>query len=189
MKSVVVFCGSSKGHHLLYSEKARELGEALVKRKIWMVYGAGNVGLMGVIADAMLAKDGKVIGVIPHFLREKEVCHEGLTELYVVDSMHERKVKMAELSEGVIVMPGGYGTLDELFEMLTLVQLGQDDQPIGILNVNGFFTPLLNQLDHMMAEGFLKSFHRELILVSEEVEDLIDQMSNYEGKPVTGKWW
>ena len=120
MKSVVVFCGSSKGHHLVYSEKARALGEALVKRKMWMVYGAGNVGLMGVIADAMLAKEGKVIGVIPHFLREKEVCHEGLTELYVVDSMHERKVKMAELSEGVIVMPGGYGTLDELFEMLTI---------------------------------------------------------------------
>lgn len=189
MKSVAVFCGSSKGHHPVYSDQARLLGEALAKRNIWMVYGAGNVGLMGVIADAMLAQKGKVIGVIPHFLREKEVCHEGLTELYVVDSMHERKVQMAELSEGVIVMPGGYGTMDELFEMLTLVQLGQDSQPIGILNVENFFNPLLQQVDHMMEEGFVKSFHRNLLIVSNDIEELLDKMSNYEPQPEVGKWW
>lgn len=189
MKSVAVFCGSSKGHHPVYSDYARQLGEALAERKTWMIYGAGNIGLMGVIADAMLAKNGKVIGVIPHFLREKEVCHEGLTELYVVNSMHERKVKMAELSEGVIVMPGGYGTLDELFEMLTLVQLGQDDQPIGILNVEGFFNPLLEQVDHMMKEGFVKSFHQSLIMESNNIDDLLNQMNNYEPSPIRGKWW
>lgn len=189
MKSVAVFCGSSKGHRPIYSDYARQLGEILAEKKIWMVYGAGNIGLMGVIADAMLAKNGQVIGVIPHFLREKEVCHEGLTELYVVTSMAERKEKMAELSEGIIILPGGYGTMDELFEMLTLVQLGQADKPIGILNVDDFFTPLLQQIDHMVQEGFVRTFHGNLLIVSDDIIELLDKMKNFESKPVKGKWW
>lgn len=189
MKSIAVFCGSSKGANPIYARAARALGEALVQRKLKMVYGAGNVGLMGVIADAMLEKGGYVIGVIPDFLKEKEVCHGGLTELFLVKTMHERKVKMAELSDGVIVLPGGYGTLDELFEMVTLIQLGQDDQPIGILNVNGYYDPLLQQIERMHSDRFLRSFHKDMIMVETDIEALLDRMENYQPIKPEGKWW
>ncbi|MCO6476391.1 MAG: TIGR00730 family Rossman fold protein [Phaeodactylibacter sp.] len=188
MKSAVVFCGANTGSNSIYSEAAAEMGHALARRNIRIVYGAGKVGLMGVLAKAALQAGGEVFGVIPFFLRKKEVCHEGLTKLYVVDSMHERKIKMAQLSEAVIVLPGGYGTLDEVFEMLTLAQLGQGQHPVGILNVNGFFDSLIAQLNHMTDEGFLKPAHRELLLVADTIPELLDKLENYEAPPKEGKW-
>ncbi|MBL7794120.1 MAG: TIGR00730 family Rossman fold protein [Saprospiraceae bacterium] len=189
MQHLSVFCGSSAGFNEIYAEAARTLGRELARRGIGIVYGAGNVGLMGVLADAALAAGGQVVGVIPHFLQEKELCHTGLTEVYLVNSMYERKVKMAQLSQGVITLPGGYGTLDELFEMVTLVQLGQDRQPIGLLNINGFFDQLIAYVAHASEEGFIKPFHRDLLIVENETSALIDRLIAYEHKPVEGKWW
>ena len=188
MKSIAVFCGSSSGASPLYAEAAKNLAAEMAKRHLWCIYGAGNVGLMGILADSMLENGGKIIGVIPHFLRELEVCHENLTELFVVNSMDERKVKMAELSEGVIILPGGYGTLDEMFEMITLVQLGQDDQPIGILNVNGYYDHLIKHIDLMVKESFVKPIHKKLVIVSHDINELLDKMNAYQPKPLTGKW-
>jgi uncharacterized protein (TIGR00730 family) len=188
MKSAVVFCGANTGSNLMYAAAATEMGQALAQRQIHLVYGAGKVGLMGILADAALRSGGEVTGVIPFFLRKKEVCHEGLTKLYVVDSMHERKIKMAQLSDAVIVLPGGYGTLDEVFEMLTLAQLGQGQHPVGILNVNGFFTPLIQQMDLMVAEGFLKPANRGLAIVATSIPELLDRLEAYEAPPNEGKW-
>ena len=189
MKSIQVFCGSSMGNNPLYTQAAADLGNFLADRSIDLVYGAGNVGLMGVLAETVLEKGGNVIGVIPHFLMEKEVGHTGITELILVDSMHIRKVKMYERSEGTIVLPGGFGTLDELFEMLTLVQLGQQKHPIGILNVGGYFDLLLAQLDHMVQEQFLKPFHREIMLDAPDAETLYEKMAAFEVPVDRGKWW
>ncbi len=188
MNSILVFCGANRGAHPDYAEAAHQLGEKLAQRGYRTVTGAGKVGLMGVVADAALAAGGAVTGVIPFFLRRKEVCHEALTELHIVDSMHERKVKMAELADGVVVLPGGYGTQDELFEMLTLAQLGKYPAPIGILNVRGYYNHLIDQLDHMAKEGFLKPVHRQLLLVAESVEDLLTQMEKFQPTPREGKW-
>ena len=189
MRSIVVFCGSSKGGDPLYEEIARKTGESLARRKIKLIYGAGNIGLMGEMADAALATGGEVIGVIPYFLKEKEVCHEGLTELYLEDSMHERKIEMAKTSDGVLVLPGGYGTLDELFEMLTLIQLGQEQHPVGILNVNGYYDHLIAQLYHMRREGFLRKEHHQLVLVDDDLESLLNTMEQFKPVPAVGKWW
>ena len=188
MQSAVVFCGANTGANALYSEVAAELGQAMAQRDIQVVYGAGKVGLMGVLADAALQAGGEVIGVIPFFLRKKEICHEELSNLYVVDSMHERKIKMAQLSDAVIVLPGGYGTMDEVFEMLTLAQLGQGQHPVGILNINGFYNALIAQLDHMAAEGFLKPAHRELLIVADTIGELLDRLEGYQAPPKEGKW-
>lgn len=188
MKSAVVFCGANTGSNPIYSDAAAEMGRLLAHRNIQIVYGAGKVGLMGILADAALGSGGEVIGVIPFFLRKKEVCHEALSKLYVVDSMHERKIKMAQLSDAVIVLPGGYGTMDEVFEMLTLAQLGQGAHPIGFLNINGFFNPLIQQLDLMVAEGFLKPTHRELALVAQTIPELLDKLEQYEAPSREGKW-
>lgn len=187
MKSVLVFCGSSTGKQSVYAEAARRLGEILAQRQLVTVYGAGNVGLMGILADAALQAGGKVVGVIPHFLKEREVCHEGLTELHLVESMDARKKEMAKLSDVVISLPGGFGTLDELFEMATLVQLRQDNQAIGILNVNHFFDPLLQQIDRMIEDGFVRESHRDLILVDDDPHRLLDRLAAYQPKPVQ-KW-
>ena len=189
MKSIVVFCGSSSGVHPVYTEIAKKTGELLAQNHIKLIYGAGNVGLMGVLADAALSRGGKVLGVIPYFLKEKELCHPGLTELHVVNSMHERKIKMAQLSDGVLVLPGGYGTLDELFEMLTLVQLGQEKHPVGILNSNGYFDHLIAQLYHMRREGFLREEHHRLVLVDDELESLLRAMEQFIPDTPVGKWW
>jgi len=188
MKSVLVFCGSNKGINPVYEQAAKELGKLLARQGIRLVYGAGNVGLMGVVADAALEHGGEVLGVIPYFLKEKEVCHTELTELIVVDSMAERKLVMAEHSDGVITLPGGYGTLDELFEMLTLVQISQVSQPIGILNVDGYFDHLIAQLDWMNRERFLKDAHRDLLIVSEKMDDLLARMQQHTSIGEVGKW-
>ena len=188
MKSAVVFCGANTGSNPIYSDAAAEMGRLLVQRNIQIVYGAGKVGLMGVLANSALEAGGEVIGVIPFFLRKKEVCHEALSKLYVVDSMHERKIKMAQLSDAVIVLPGGYGTMYEVFEMLTLAQLGQGAHPIGFLNINGFFNPLIQQLELMVAEGFLKPTHRKLALVAQTIPELLDKLEQYETPSREGKW-
>jgi uncharacterized protein (TIGR00730 family) len=188
MKSALVFCGANKGSHPLYAETAREVGKQLAQRSIRLVYGAGKVGLMGEVAEGVLESGGEVIGVIPFFLRKAEVCHEGLSHLYVVDSMHERKIKMAQLSDAVIVLPGGYGTMDEVFEMLTLAQVGQGQHPVCFLNVNGYFDLLLQQLDHMAAEGFLKPAHRELTMTASSLPELFQKLDHYKAPPNEGKW-
>jgi len=189
MKAIQVFCGSSTGKGAIYSAAAQQLGEIFLKREISLVYGAGNVGLMGVIANTLLEGNGKVIGVIPDFLMEKEVGHTGITELIIVDGMHTRKVEMYKRAEGTIVLPGGFGTLDELFEMLTLAQLEQHPHPIGLLNINGYFDLLLQQLDYMVKEQFLRPFHREILLHDSTPEGLLEQMAAYQPATNLGKWW
>lgn len=188
MKSILVFCGSNKGNHPAYEKAAYELGKTLAQRGLRLIYGAGNVGLMGVLADAALEYNGEVTGVIPYFLRDREVCHLGLTELIIVQSMAERKLAMAERADAVITLPGGYGTLDELFEMLTLVQLSQANHPIGILNINGFFDPLIAQIDRMNEDKFLKDIHRNALLSADNIEDLLTKMEKYEPIGAAGKW-
>ncbi|GJM36087.1 MAG: cytokinin riboside 5'-monophosphate phosphoribohydrolase [Saprospiraceae bacterium] len=177
MQSIVVFCGSNAGLNSVYTKVTRQVGEVLAHRGLELIYGAGNIGLMGVLADAALAAGGRVVGVIPYFLRDKEVCHTGLSDLHLTKSMDERKVIMARLSDSVLVLPGGYGTMDELFEMLTLVQLRQAHFPIGILNINGFYDHLIQQVTKMQQEGFIKDFHRNLILVDDNIERLLDKMA------------
>src|SRR5258705_11594278 len=154
--NVCVFCGSGTGANPIYAEAARELGLLLSKDKCSLVYGGGNIGMMGIIADEMLKNSAKVIGVIPDFLVQREVAHQGLSELIVVKTMHERKKRMADLTDFFIVLPGGMGTLDEMAEILTWKQLELIDKPLGVLNVNGYFDPLIQQLEKMVKEGFLK---------------------------------
>lgn len=180
MKRICVFCGSSKGVRIEYISAAQAMGRVLVKRNIGLVYGGGNVGLMGVIADAMLAEGGEVIGVIPQGLVAREVAHQNLTEQHVVNSMHERKALMAELSDAFIAMPGGMGTFDEFCEILTWAQLGIHQKPCGILNVENYFTPLLTMFDQAMTEGFLRDTHRALVLEASEPELLLDALEKYQ---------
>lgn len=187
INSICVFCGSSKGLPLSYSDAAHELGQEFAKRKIRLVYGAGNIGLMGVIADAVLDAGGEVLGIIPHFLKAKEVCHTGLTELVVTDTMHQRKWIMEERSDAFIVLPGGFGTLDEFFEILTWKQLRLHGKPIGILNVDGYFDHLLAMVRHMVKEGFVRESNLELFTVSENIGEMLEKMA----KPVklgSEKW-
>lgn len=188
MQSILVFCGANTGRNHRYRETTVELGRTLARRGYEIVYGAGNVGLMGILADAALGAGGTVTGVIPYFLREREVCHDGLTNLHIVDSMHERKLKMAELSDAVMVLPGGYGTLDETFEMLTLSQLGQSGQPVGVLNTDGYYDHLLAHLDRMMEEEFLKPAHRSLLLEDHTIDGLLSKMEAFRPPAKEGKW-
>ncbi len=174
IQSVSVFCGSRSGHNPIFASAASHLGTLLAREKIKLIYGAGNIGLMGVIADACLAANGHVIGVIPTKLVEKEVAHKGLSELFVVDSMHERKALMASKSEAFIALPGGFGTCDELFEILTWAQLGIHHNPIGILNTAGFFDPLLAWIDQMIEQGFVKPKFRQLLLVATKPDELLE---------------
>ncbi|HEY1164083.1 MAG TPA: TIGR00730 family Rossman fold protein [Chitinophaga sp.] len=187
MKSITVFCGSSFGNDNIFESQAKALGQALAKKGIHLVYGGAKVGLMGAVADGALAAGGKVYGVLPNFLRTKEIGHEGLTELILVESMHERKTKMHGLCDGVIALPGGFGTMEELFEMLTWAQLGLHKKPIGLLNVDGFYEPLITLADSMVARGFLKTTYRQMLLVSDNIDDLLNQMNNYVA-PAVGKW-
>ena len=179
MKKVVVFCGSSVGFNSVYKEAAIELGKEFVKNNIALVYGGGKIGMMGIIADTILAKKGNVIGVIPSLLEKEEVVHKGVSELIITKKMSERKVIMSKLVDAYITLPGGFGTLDELFEALTLGQLHIEQKPIGILNVNGFFNHTLQQLDVMVNEGYLKPENRKLLIVDTTVKGLMQQMQNY----------
>nr|WP_294932647.1 TIGR00730 family Rossman fold protein [uncultured Flavobacterium sp.] len=187
MKRITVFCGSSFGTEEIYKEQAALLGETLAKQNIELVYGGANVGLMGAVADAVLSKGGKVIGVLPNFLRSKEIAHQGLTELILVESMHERKTKMNDLCDGVIALPGGFGTLEELFEMITWAQLGLHKKPIAILNINGFYDSLVQLTEVMVEKGFLKEINQQMLLVSNNIDDLLYKMNNYTA-PTVGKW-
>jgi uncharacterized protein (TIGR00730 family) len=180
MKSVAVYCGSSSGNKEEYTQQAQALGRELARRGLTLVYGGGCVGLMGVIADAVLAEGGRVIGVIPQFLADKEVAHKGCTELHVVETMHQRKLLMADLADGFVAMPGGFGTLEELFEVLTWGQLGLHGKPVGLLNTLGFYDALLGLLDHMSAEAFLRRENREQVLQNTDTAALLDAMAGYQ---------
>lgn len=179
MKSVTVFCASSIGKNEKYAETARAVGKMLIDHDITMIYGGGRAGLMGVVADTVMQLGGKAIGVIPRFLATAEIAHNGLTELIMVESMHQRKLKMSELCEGVIALPGGFGTLEELTEMLTWSQLRLHSKPIGILNVDGYYNHLENLFDHMVREELLKPENRELALFDETPEGLLEKMNNF----------
>jgi len=187
MNSITVFCGSNTGNNPAFIEKAEELGELLAWRKIKLVYGGGKVGLMGKIADAVLAAGGEVVGIIPNFLARKEVAHDGLTEMIRVDSMHERKMRMNKLCDGFIAMPGGFGTLEELFEVITWSQLGLHGKPVGILNVAGFYDYLFALLDHMVEARLLRETNRDIVLSATDPEELLKKMGQFHHR-VVPKW-
>ncbi|HCA06602.1 TIGR00730 family Rossman fold protein [Chryseobacterium sp.] len=187
MKSITVFCGSSFGTDDIFREQAFLLGETLAKQQIQLIYGGADTGLMGAVADGTLNAGGKVTGILPHFLQSKEIAHKNLTELIIVETMHERKTKMNDLCEGVIVLPGGYGTLEEFFEMITWAQLGLHKKPIGILNIDGFYDDLIKLVQTMVDKGFLKLVNRDMLLISGNIDELLEKMRNYEA-PTVGKW-
>ena len=184
LKKIVVFCGSSLGFSPIYKEAAVTLGNYFVKNKISLVYGGGKIGMMGMLADTILAQNGEVIGVIPKLLEKEEVVHAGVEEMIVCKKMSERKVIMSKLVDGYITLPGGFGTLDELFEALTLGQLQIEQKPIGLLNVNGFFDAVLLQLDKMVEEGYLKPAGRNLLLVATSVKELMQKMDAYKAPKI-----
>jgi uncharacterized protein (TIGR00730 family) len=186
-KRLCVFCGSSHGANPAYADAAKDLGGELARRGIALVYGGGNVGLMGVIADAVLAAGGEVIGVIPEALMAKELGHRGIQDLRVVKTMHERKAMMAELSDGFIAMPGGIGTFEEFFEIVTWAQLGFHSKPCALLNVNRFYDPLLRLVDHAIEEQFIKASQRQILIVESEISALLHQMQHHH-MPVEPKW-
>jgi uncharacterized protein (TIGR00730 family) len=176
MASLCVFCGSRTGNRLDHADSARRLGAALAQRRIGLVFGAGHIGLMGVLADAVLAAGGEAVGVIPQGLVDAELAHTGLTHLHVVGSMHERKALMADLADAFLALPGGYGTLEELFEIVTWKQLRLHNKPIGLLNVAGFFDPLLAWIDRAIAEDFIRRKHRDLLVVGDDITSLLDRL-------------
>jgi uncharacterized protein (TIGR00730 family) len=187
MKRISVFCGSSFGTTSVYKDIAFELGRTLAQQGIGLVYGGANVGLMGAVADGALAENGEVIGVLPHFLQQKELAHTQLTELHLVATMHERKLKMNELCDGVIALPGGLGTLEELFEMLTWGQLGLHSKPVALLNIEGFYDTLLAFLHEMEQKGFLRQENLSMLLVGTSASDTLQQMRSYQPR-VVAKW-
>lgn len=187
MKRITVFCGSNFGTDEIYEKQAFKLGEILADRKIGLVYGGANVGLMNAVANGSLSRGGEVTGVLPVFIKDKGIDHKNLTELIIVNTMHERKTKMNELSDGVIALPGGFGTLEEFFEILTWGQLGLHRKPVGLLNVNGFYDSLKILAQTMVDKGFLKEGNRKMLLISDDIEKLIDQMESYIA-PAIDKW-
>ena len=180
MDKVCVYCGSSSGSNTAYAESAKQLAQALLKRDIGLVYGGASIGLMGELADAMLAGGGTVVGVIPKALAKKEVAHGGLSELTIVDSMHERKATMAKAADGFIALPGGLGTLEELFEMLTWAQLGIHSKPCAILNSAGYYNQLIDFLDRAVEENFIKPVYRNMLVIDHDAVNLLDKMLAYE---------
>jgi uncharacterized protein (TIGR00730 family) len=187
LKRICVFCGSSSGTREIYVQAAEEVGRLLAERGIELVYGGGKVGLMGAVADACLGGGGRVTGVIPQLLKDKEVAHNGLSDLLVVQTMHERKALMADLADAFLALPGGYGTWDELCEVLTWSQIGIQRKASAILNVNGYYDPLLAMADRAVSEGFLRDVHRELLLTDTEPVRLLDRMERYT-VPLVDKW-
>lgn len=187
MKSISVFCGSSEGNDEFIISQAYQLGVEFAKKNITLVYGAAKIGIMGQVAKGAMDSKGKIIGVIPEFLKIKEVYHPNLTELLVTDNMHERKVIMYEKSDGFMILPGGFGTMDEFFEITTWGQLGLHTKPIGILNINGFYNDLLELADTMVKKGFLKQVNLDAVVVDNTIDGLLDKMNNYIALP-TPKW-
>ena len=185
MKKIVVFCGSSLGFNPVYKEAAIELGNYFAKNNIGLVYGGGKIGMMGVLADTILRHKSDVIGVIPKLLEKEEVVHAGVEEMIVCKKMSDRKVIMSKLIDGYITLPGGFGTLDELFEALTLNQLHIEQKPVGLLNTNGFFDAVLLQLDRMVEEGYLKQENRKMLLVGTSVNELMQKMNTYKTPEIT----
>lgn len=177
-KRICVFCGSSPGNDPAYAETARDLGQLLVKNGIGLVYGGAKVGLMGILADSVLAAGGEVYGVIPMSLRSREVAHDRLTELFVVESMHARKTMMAHLSDAFMALPGGWGTLEETFEITTWTQLGYHDKPIGMINVNGYYDRIIDFVKHAVEEGFLKPEYQKILHFANTPQQMLEVMSN-----------
>ncbi len=187
MKSISVFCGSSEGNDAKIISTAYTLGKTLAQKNITLVYGAAKIGIMGKVALGTIDANGKTIGVIPHFLETKEIVHTELTELIVTDNMHDRKVIMYDRSDGFIIIPGGFGTMDEFFEITTWGQLGLHTKPIGILNVNGYYNALINQCKMMVERGFLKQENLDAVVIDTTIEGLLEQMKNYVPLPAP-KW-
>ncbi len=187
LDSICVFCGSSEGNDTKVISEAFLLGEKLAQKNITLVYGAAKIGIMGEVAKGTMTHKGKVIGVIPEFLKLKEVVHQGLSELITTNNMHERKMKMHEISDGFITLPGGFGTLEELFEIITWSQLGLHQKPIGLLNIGGFYDHLLGLLENMVRRGFLKMENYELLLVDDDIDRLLEKMKTF--KPVQVPKW
>ena len=187
IRSLCVFCGSNSGSDPIYANAARDFGVLLAKSDIALVYGGGHVGLMGIVADAVLASGGKAIGVIPRMLWDREVGHRNLTELHIVETMHERKAMMASLSDAFVALPGGLGTLEEIFEVWTWAQLGIHRKPLGFLDVLGFYAPLLSFLDRAVDAGFVRAQHRSMAIVDVDPASLLRRLSEYE-PPVVEKW-
>lgn len=187
LDSICVYCGSSEGRSEAYARQARQLGRLLAEGSISLVYGGANVGLMRILADTVLEGGGKVIGVMPKALVAKEKAHDGLTEFHVVESMHERKALMVDLSDGFIALPGGAGTMDELFEVLTWGQLGFHGKPCGLLNVASYYDSLVAFLDHAVAEGFIRDCHRDMLVVTDSPEEMLSRFATYT-PPSTEKW-
>ncbi|MDB5155926.1 MAG: yvdD 1 [Mucilaginibacter sp.] len=183
MKSICIFCGANFNNDPVLKEAIELLAEVMVNKNITLIFGGGKVGVMGIIADAVLKRGGKAVGIIPRFLMEKEVGHTGLTELHIVENMHQRKQMMNDLCDGVIMLPGGFGTLEEFFEVLTWLQLGLHHHPVGVLNVNGFYDLLLQQMDVMVEQRFLKPANRKLVIASSNAIELVDLMENTQIKP------
>ncbi|KSU81073.1 hypothetical protein GA0061096_4029 [Fictibacillus enclensis] len=179
MNHIAVFCGSRSGKSEVYVKEAARLGKELAERGISLVYGGSSAGVMGAVADAVMKNGGKVTGIMPEFLKKREIAHKNLTQLVVVDSMHERKAKMSELADGFMVLPGGAGTLEEFFEIFTWAQLGLHQKPVGLLNTNGYYDPLLSLFNHMASENFMEEKHHKMVLSSAEPKDLLDQFSSY----------
>jgi uncharacterized protein (TIGR00730 family) len=187
VQAICIYCGSNEGNRRDYRDAAAALGQALARRRLTLVYGGGCVGLMGAVADACMAARGRVVGVIPRALLEREVGHRGVSELRVVDSMHERKQLMAELADGFVALPGGIGTLEELFEMWTWAQLGLHRKPVGLLNAGGYFDALLEFLDRSVKSGFIRPKHRAILQVAHDAETLLERFELYE-PPDVPKW-
>ena len=187
IKRISVFCGSSRGNDDIFEKQAFRLGETLASRNTGLVYGGTNIGLMNAVANGALSKGGKVTGVLPRFISDKGIAHNNLTELVLVDTMHERKIRMHELSDGIIALPGGYGTMEEFFEILTWGQLGLHRKPAGLLNINGFYDPLMALASAMNANGFLKESGRRMLLISDNIDTLLDMMEDYTA-PAVDKW-
>jgi uncharacterized protein (TIGR00730 family) len=186
MKTIAIFCGSSKGNNSVYSTAAQELARLLAADSHSMITGGGKIGSMGIIADEMLKNDGKVIGVIPEFLEEKEVAHKGLTEMIVVNSMHERKQTIEKLADAFIALPGGFGTLDEIFEIITWAQLDIHRKPCGILNTNGYFDNIIQHIHHMVKEGFVDERYLDMVIIDSDPENLLKRILSYQA-PIIDK--
>jgi uncharacterized protein (TIGR00730 family) len=183
MKAICVFCGANFNGDPLLKQAVELLADVIVSKDITLIYGGGNVGVMGLLADAVMDRGGKVIGIIPQFLMNKEVGHKGITELRIVENMHQRKQLMNDLCDGIIMLPGGFGTLEEFFEVLTWLQLGLHNHPVGILNINGFYDMLLKQMDVMVEQRYLKPANRKLVLASVDPVELVNLMENIDIKP------